>query len=424
MSAGEMPARPRPQSIAEGRATIEDHLETVLRGVGPLAAYDQPIVESLGLTLHENVLAEEDLPRFDTADLDGYAVNSGDLALASVTEQVSLPVVSEVLAGSGKPYAISPGSCVKIMAGAPIPRGADAVVPNDLVAGGKNQAVFAAPIPHAYGVRRRGEDREKGQVALAEGVVLGPREIGLLAALGRERIKARPRPRVVLLSTGRELREPGKHLDPDSVADANTSMLAASVRSLGAIAYRVGVVDDDPRTFKRVLSDQLVRADIVVTTGGIGEGDRAMVKRTLTEIGEVTFKDVALLHAAPQGFGRVFEEQTPVITLPGDPAAAYTSFELFVVPAIRRMMGIVPYRRPQVHAVLTQDIASPLGEREYRPAYFEVTHKGAKVTPVPPSHARRIGSLAKANAFIVVGEDETALNMGDPVRTMTLDRPF
>ena len=424
MSAGEMPARPRPQSIAEGRATIEDHLETVLRGVGPLAAYDQPIVESLGLTLHENILANEDLPRFDTADIDGYAVNSGDIALASVTEQVSLPVVSEILAGSGKPFAISPGSCVKIMAGAPIPRGADAVIPNDLVAGGRNQASFAAPITHAYGVRRRGEDRESGQVALAEGALLGPREIGLLAALGRERIKARPRPRVVLLSTGRELREPGKHLDPDSVADANTSMLAATVRSLGAIAYRVGVVDDDPRTFKRVLSDQLVRADIVVTTGGIGEGERAMVKRTLTEIGEVAFRDVALLHAAPQGFGRVFEEQTPVITLPGDPVAAYTSFELFVVPAIRRMMGIVPYRRPQVHAVLTQDISSPLGEREYRPAFFEVTHKGAKVTPVPPSHARRIGSLAKANAVIVVGEDETALNMGDPVRTMTLDRSF
>lgn len=185
MSAGEMPARPRPHSIAEGRATIEDHLEAVLRGVGPLAAYDQPIVESLGLTLHENILAEEDLPRFDTADIDGFAVNSGDLALASVNDNVSLPVVSEVIAGSGKHFAISPGSCVKIMAGAPIPRGADAVVPNDLVVAGKNQAVFSASIVHAYGVRRKGEDRESGQVALAEGAVIGPREIGLLAALGR-----------------------------------------------------------------------------------------------------------------------------------------------------------------------------------------------------------------------------------------------
>lgn len=424
MSAGEMPPRPRPASIAEGRLTVEDHLETVLRGVGPLVAYDQPIVESLGLTLHENITADQDLPRFETADLDGYAVNSSDLTLASGSEPVHLPVVAEVLAGSGKPFAISTGSCVKIMAGAPMPRGSDAVVPNAQTDGGRSQVVIAAAIAKGYGVRHQGEDRQESNVALSEGALLGPREIGLLAALGRERVRARPRPRVVLISAGRELRDPGGHLEFDSVHDANTSMLAAGVRALGAIAYRVGVVDDDPRTFKRVLSDQLVRADLVITTGGIGEGRRAMVKRTLTDIGEVEFSDVALLHAAPQGFGRVFEEQTPVITLPGDPVAAYTSFELFVVPAIRRMMGRIPYRRPQVHAVLAQDVVSPSGEREYRPGFFEVTHRGAKVTPVPPSHSRRIGSLARSNSFIVVGEDETALNLGDTVRTMALDRSF
>lgn len=424
MSAGEMPARPRPQSLADGRLTVEDHLETVLRGVGPLAAYDQPVVEALGLTVHEDVHAPHALPRFDTADIDGFAVSSADLTSATVETPVELPVVAEVLAGAGKPFAISPGSCVKIMAGAAMPRGADAVVPTANVSGGRPSIVVTLAVPYGFGVRRQGEDREEGALALGEGAVLGAREIGLLAALGRERIKARPRPRVVLISTGRELREPSEHLGVDSISDANSFMLAAAVRSLGAIAYRVGVVDDDPRTFRRVLSDQLVRADIVVTTGGIGEGDRAMVKRTLAEIGEVGFSDVALLHASHQGFGRVFEEQTPVITLPGDPVAAYTSFEAFVVPAIRRMMGRIPYRRPQVHAVLAQDVASPLGDREYRPAFFEVTHKGAKVTPVPPSHARRIGSLARANAFIVVGEDEAALNMGDPVRTIVLDRSF
>lgn len=201
-------------------------------------------------------------------------------------------------------------------------------------------------------------------------------------------------------------------------------MLAAAVRELGAIAYRVGVVDDDPDHFKRVLSDQLVRADLVVTTGGITGDERALVKQTLTEVGEVAFADVAMTPGSTHGFGRVFEERTPVITLPGDPVSAYVGLEVFVVPAIRRMLGRTPYRRPQVHAVLAQDITSDTGVREYRPAFFEVTHRGAKVTPLPRTGPHLVGVLAKANAFIVVGEDESALNLGDTVRTLVLDRNF
>lgn len=424
MSSGQLPPRTRPVSVATGRLTVEDHLETILRGVGPLAAYDQPVVESLGLTLHEDVLSDQDLPRFSSAAIDGYAVSAADVVAARPGEPVELPVVGEIVPGLGKPFAISNGSCVRIMAGAPLPRGADAVVPDGSTDGGRSRVAISRAVLSGSGVRHAAEDLARGAVALPEGAVLGPREIGLLAAIGRDRVRARPRPRVVLMSTGRELREPGAHLDADSVHDANSSMLAAAVRSLGAIAYRVGVVDDDPEHFKRVLSDQLVRADLVVTTGGITGDERALVKQTLSEIGEVRFDDVAIHPGRSHGFGRVFDEQTPVITLPGEPVAAYVGFEVFVVPAIRRMLGRTPYRRPQVHAVLAEDVTSDTGLREYRLAFFEVTHRGAKVTPLPRTGSHLVGALAKANALIVIGEDESALHLGDTVRTLVLDRTF
>ena len=259
---------------------------------------------------------------------------------------------------------------------------------------------------------------------LAEGTVLGPREIGLLAALGAPRVKARPRPRVVVISTGNELREPGTHLDYDSINDGNSYMLAAAVRAAGAICYRVGAVDDNPRTFQRVLSEQLVRADLVVTSGGISKGDHDVVKQTLSALGTVDFHEVAMQPGKPQGFGRVFDEQTPIITLPGNAVSAYVSFEVFVLPAIRRMMGRTPYRRPMVHAVLAADLQSRPGVRQYVRGIFEVTHRGAKVTPLTGAGSHLVGTLAKANALIIVGEDQTALNLGDTVRTLVLDRPF
>lgn len=416
--------RPRPESIPDGVLTVEDHLETILRGIGPLEPYDQPVVESLGLPLHEDFVARSDLPRFDNSAMDGYALRAADVADASASHPVTLPVVGEIHAGSGKPFAISAGTAVKIMTGAAMPRGADSVVPFEQTDRGNARVAIKQAPKEGAAVRIRGEDVRAGDVVLPAGTVVGPREVALLASLGASRVKARPRPRVVVISTGAELREGGDHLDHDSIYDGNSYMLAAAVRAAGAIAYRVGAVDDDPRTFRRVLGDQLVRADLVVTSGGISEGEKDVVKETLSALGTVAFPKVAMQPGRPQGFGRVMDEQTPVITLPGNPVSAYVSFEVFVLPALRRMMGLVPYRRPMVHAVLASDLTSSPGRRQYVRAIFEVTHKGAKVTPVGGSGSHLLGSLAESNALIIVGEDETALNLGDTVRTLVLDRPF
>jgi molybdopterin molybdotransferase len=417
-------ARVRPSSVPDGLITVEDHLERILRALGPLEAYDQPVVESLGLPLHENLIAPIDLPRFDNSAMDGYAVRAEDVADASASSPVTLPVVGEIHAGGAKPFAISAGTAVKIMTGAPVPRGADAVVPYEQTNRGSASVEIRTAVQAGANVRTTGSDVQAGDLVLSAGTVLGPREIGLLASLGSGRVRARPRPRVVVLSTGNELRDPGTHLEYDSIYDGNSYMLAASVRAAGAIAYRVGAVADDARVLRDALAEQLVRADLVVTSGGVSEGDKDIVKQTLTELGTVQFDKVAMQPGKPQGFGTLFEEETPIITLPGNPVSAYVSFEVFVLPAIRRMMGRTPYRRPMVHAVLASDIQSKPGFRQYVRGFFEVTHRGAKVTPIQGHESHRMGALAKANALIVVGEDETALNMGDTVRTLVLDRPF
>lgn len=417
-------ARVRPASIPDGIVTVEDHLESILRGVGTLAPYDQPVVESLGLPVHDDIVAAGDLPRFSHAAADGYALLADDLVGATAEDPAVLPVVADLHAGSDRPFAISQGTAVRIAAGAPMPRGADVVVPRSATQDSHNRVRIFAPVPAGNAVRAKGDDVRQGETVLAAGSVLGPREIGLLASLGMPRISARPRPRVVILATGSELREPGTDLDFDSVNDGTSFMLAAAAKAVGAVAYRVGVVPDDPRVFRQVLSEQLVRADLVVTTGGIDDGDREVVRQTLAPLDTVTFTDVAIDPGSRQGFGTVFDEQTPIITLPGEPAAAYIGFEVFVLPALRRLMGRTPYRRPMVHAVLASGVRGEPGSRQYVPATFEVTHRGAKVTPVEDAAAHRIGRLARANALVVIGEDETALNLGDTVRVLVLDRPF
>jgi molybdopterin molybdotransferase len=417
-------ARPRPASIPDGVLTVEDHLEIILRGTGPLEPYDQPLVDSLGLPLVEDFVAQHDLPRFDNSAMDGYAVRAEDIAAASRHEPVVLPVVGSVAAGSGKPFAISAGTAAKIMTGAAMPRGADTVVPYELTDRGTQRVSIGRALESGSNVRWHGDDVSAGETVLPAGTVLGPREVGLLASLGAGRVPVRPRPRVVIISTGNELREAGQQLEHDSIYDGNSHMLAAAVRAAGAIAYRVGAVDDDPKAFRRLLSEQLVRADLVVTTGGISEGDHDVVKAALSGMDDMFFHPVAMQPGRPQGFGRVFDERTPLIALPGNGVSAYVSFEVFVLPAIRRLMGLTPYRRPMVHAVLASDLTSPPGKRQYVRGFFEVTHRGAKVTPVGGRGSHQVGGLAKANALIVVGEDETALNLGDTVRTLVLDRQF
>ena len=404
--------------------TVEEHLGRILEVVEPLSAYNQQLLEALGQPLSEDIVAAVDLPGFDNAALDGYAVRFDDVSTASTQEPVRLPVIGELTAGQAGVLALPPRTSLRIMAGAPMPLGADAVVPtDDTDAGVVSVVISRAPKPGAH-VRRRGEDLAKGDLALAEGELLGPRQAGLAAAVGRAQVLARPRPRVVVLATGSELRESGRALAYDCLYDANSDLLAGAARAAGAIAYRVGIVGDDPRAFADALADQLVRADLVVTTGGVSTGSYDVVKEVLGRLRSVEFCRVAMEPGEPQGVGTVGDEDTPVLAFPGDPVAAYVSFEVFAVPALRRMVGRAPYRRPLVQATCTEAVAVEAGRQQFVRGHFEVRPDGAVVTPSARHGERLLGDLARSNALVVVPEETAALEPGSTVEVMVLDRDY
>jgi molybdopterin molybdotransferase len=404
--------------------SVEEHLTQILELVEPLPPYEQPLLEAIGLPLCQDITSSIDLPSFDNSAMDGYACRRDDLLDAGENTPVRLPVVGESAAGQSKAYALSPGQVVKIMTGAPLPAGADVVVPIEWTDGGRaNVSISRLPRPGEH-VRPRGEDVRAGQLLLHEGTRVGPRQAAILAATGHASVQARPRPRIVVLSTGSELREPGTSLGFDSIYDSNSFALAAAVRQAEAIAYRVGIVTDDPQELTDTLSDQLVRADLVVTSGGVSKGDYDVVKDVLGRLGTVQFTEVAMQPGKPQGFGTIGEDDTPIFALPGNPVSSYISFEVFVLPAIRRMMGKVPYRRPLVQARLTDGFSSPNGRRQFVRGVFEVTGDGAQVSPVGGHGSHLIGSLSQSNALIVASETTTSIDAGATVDVLVLDRIF
>jgi molybdopterin molybdotransferase len=403
---------------------VPDLVERIVASVSPLPDFPQPLMDALGLAVAEDVHAPIALPSFDNASMDGYAVVRADVVTATPDQPVHLPVVGEIGAGRADLMALSPGTAVKIMTGAPVPRGCDAVVPYEWTDRGVAQ-VRITQVPSAgQHIRTRGDDVEEGDLLIEHGTVLGPRHLGLLAAVGRATVRCRPRPRVVVISTGSELREPGAPLGHDSIYDGNSYLLAAAARTAGAIAYRVGIVPDDPRTFTDALADQLVRADLVVTSGGVSQGDFDVVKEALGQLGTVWFGGVAMQPGKPQGFGTVGDDDTPIFTLPGNPVSAYVSFETFVLPAIRRMMGKLPYSRPTARARLTHGLSSPAGKQQMVRGAYDVDRGGAFVAPVGGHGSHLIGDLATSNALIVVPPDVTALSAGDMVQVLRLDEEF
>jgi molybdopterin molybdotransferase len=404
--------------------SVEDHRERILAAIKPLPAFDQPLMEALGLAAAEDVHASVALPGFDNSAMDGYAVARADVVSASEESPVHLPVVGEIGAGQASLLAMSPGTAVKIMTGAPVPAGADSVVPYEWTDRGVANVVISRAPELAQHVRPKGQDVSEGDLLVQSGTVLRARQIGLLAAVGRPSVRSRPRPRVVVISTGSELREPGTSLGRDSIYDGNSFLLAAAARQAGAIAYRVGIVPDQPRAFLSALHDQLVRADLVITSGGVSMGDYDVVKEALSPLGTVWFGGVAMQPGKPQGFGTVGEDAVPIVTLPGNPVSSYISFEQFVLPAIRRMMGRTPYTRPSADAMLTHDLRSPAGRRQFARGVLSVVDGRLAVTPVGQQGSHMIGDLAESDSLIVVAESVTSVAAGETVTVLPLDEDF
>ncbi|MFD5515751.1 gephyrin-like molybdotransferase Glp [Streptomyces sp. NPDC127066] len=424
--------------------SVDDHLEDILTTVRPLEPIELQLLDAQGCVLLEDVTVPVSLPPFDNSSMDGYAVRVADVAGASEEFPAVLTVVGDVAAGQADQPHVGPGQAARIMTGAPLPPGAEAVVPVEWTDGGLGEGPVSRMRAHSTSpegssgqvhvhrpaearahVRAKGSDVKAGDRALEAGTVLGPPQIGLLAAIGRGTVRVRPRPRVVVLSTGSELVQPDEELGTGQIYDSNSFALCAAARDAGAIAYRVGAVADDAETLRSTVEDQLVRADLMVTTGGVSVGAYDVVKEALSSVGDedeegggIDFRTLAMQPGKPQGFGSIGPDHIPLLALPGNPVSSYVSFELFVRPAIRALMGLPDVHRPRIRAKLSADkaLTSPKGRRQF----LRGTYADGTVTPVGGAGSHLVAALAHADALIVVPEQDTSVEPGAEVEVVVL----
>ena len=400
--------------------TVAEHLAACLEIARPAAPLDVVLLDAVGCVLAEDVVADIDLPSADLAGLDGYAVMSAGLAGAAEATPVALEVMDAVRAGDVRPTRLVPGAAVLIDSGAPMPLGADAVVPWMLTDRGQSRVQVRAAVSAGQNVRRRAGDVAAGTTVLPRGSRVSARQIALLAGIGRYRVKVMPAPRVVIVSIGDELVEPGQPRDPGDVFDANGHALASAVTDAGGRAFRVAAVPDELSALAETIEDQLVRADLVITTGGLSAGQGDTVKEVLAPLGSVRFDAVAMVPGRQLGLGTV--EDTPIFCLPGDPVTAQIAFETFVRPVLRQIAGRRNLHRSSLPASISTGWHSPPGKREFVPVRLTGSpSRGYAAVPASPPGATRLLGLARANAIAVVPETTHTVVAGETLHCLLLE---
>ena len=406
--------------MADRLRSVDEHLRIVLESVGTLDPIELTLMDAQGLLLAENIVSEVPLPGFDNSAMDGYAVRAVDTRDASPEQPALLPVIGDVAAGATSRAGMGPGIAMRIMTGAPVPTGADAIIPLEDTDRGIARVSIYRPARAGECVRRAGEDLPAGAPALSAGAALGPQQIALLAAIGRDRVTVRPRPRVLVISTGSELVEVGHRPGFGEVSDSNSYLLTAACRDAGADARRVGIVPDDHSKLLDVLESMLLRADIIVTTGGVSMGAFDVVKQALSELGTVEFTRIAMQPGKPQGFGHL-GNRVPIFCLPGNPVSALVSFEAFVRPAIRKLLGKRNVHRASVQAVALERMDSPSGIRQYRRGVLHREASGGySVSLVGGPGSHLIAAMAAANCLVVLHEEVTEVPAGSRVTVVPL----
>jgi len=427
---GEVGGGPEASGKAE-LTSVEEHLAEILAAIAPLAPAETGVGDAYGLVLAEDVAAASALPSFDNSGMDGYAVRVQDVAAASPENPVTLPVTAEVAAGDTGTYALRPGASIKIMTGAMLPAGTEAVVPVEWTDGGRDRVAIRAGADYGNAVRLAGGDAKAGEVLVTAGTLLRPMHIAVIAAAGRGSVLVRPRPRVVVLSTGSELAEPGTPIIPGRIWDSNSFMIAAAAREAGALAYRQAIVRDHPDEVRPALEDQLARADLMITTGGVSMGgEHDVVKAALQQLGTIKFRKVAMQPGMPQGFGTIAAPgvsgisgasgfgPVPIFTLPGNPVSAYVSFQIFARPAIGALQAYDGLGLESVRAELTGPLRSPPGRRSFLRGVLDRSR--GRLTPLTGQGSHQIATLGKANALAVVPEHVVRMSEGDIAEVLVL----
>ncbi|WP_199441129.1 molybdopterin molybdotransferase MoeA [Umezawaea beigongshangensis] len=407
------------RDVSKPLTAVAEHRTRVAALVGLMPVLELPVSDCLGLVLARDLVAPVSLPPFDNSAMDGYAVRAADVAGAAPDSPVELPVAEDVPAGRTDLPPLLPGTAHRIMTGAPVPAGADAVVQVELTDAGTERVRLFAPAAPGANIRTAADDVTTGDTVLRAGRQLGPAQLALAAALGFGALPVRRRPRVLVLSTGSELVGPGQPLLPGQIYESNGVMLATAVREAGGEAELLRFVPDDVEQFLAALDPRLEEVDLVITSGGVSAGAYEVVKDAFTGRG-VEFGKVAMQPGGPQGAGRY--RDTAVVTLPGNPVSAQVSFEVFVRPALLASMGHERVERTTARAAISTAITSPPGRVQYRRGAHD-PESGRVVTPVGGPGSHLLSALAVANCLIEVPADVVELAEGDEVLVRYLHSP-
>ena len=421
--------------VDEDMLSVEEAYRQIMSCFSPLEVEEKPILDCLGQTLAVDVRSPLALPPLANSGMDGYAVRREDIQGASETSPRNLNVIGLVAAGQVSDQTVAPGTAIRIMTGAPVPAGADTVVPfeetDEISRRSSGRPLtdidIQADLPFGCNVRPAGEDVQAGQLVLEAGTVIRPAEMGVLASLGLERARVIRRPLVSVLSTGDELASLGEQLAGGKIYDSNSFSVAASVTAAGGVPRILGIARDNLGDMHRKL-EEVADSDLLITSAGVSKGDYDVVKDVLTERGDINFWSVRMRPAKPLAFGMLRGDPVngtgkpvPLMGLPGNPVSAMVAFEMFARPAIRTMLGRRQLARPTVEGVLTGPIYNTDGRRVYARVEVEKRDGAYYANPTGPQGSNILTSMSRANALAICPEDLPAKQAGETVQIIMLD---
>lgn len=402
---------PAPPLNEDGLRRVADHVDYLLGLVEPLRPFGMSLLEAWGQVVCEDIDSLINVPPNSTSKVDGFAVRASDLL-----DESGEPVAA--LRASTGEQRLAPGEAARVGVGGVLPKGATAVLPEPFVQAEGDLLSLLDVVEEGAYLRAAGEHLAVGTRLLSEGERLGDRAIGMLAAAGIDKVLVRPRPRVVVVSSGAELVEPGDQVDFGENTDSNSFMIAAAASAAGATVFRVAVHTSDPAELKNAISDQLIRADLLISTTTGSREDYRAVAAAMGELGLVDSVEVAMSPGRTQTFGLIGDERVPMVMLPGNPVSAYVTFQAFVWPLIQKLAGRDPERR-HTRAIASSTLRSSLGQMHLLRGEVQTESAVRRVERVADPFA--MAELARSNAFIVLDEDTELVRAGEQVRCWLLD---